>query len=232
MVYKRKTIKRKRAPARMTKYKKPRRAIKNKLYKVPTGFPSSKLLRMRYVENYSLGSTLGVMQTYSFRCNSIYDPNFSGVGHSALGHDQFAQFYNKYVVLGAKITISGQGYGNANASSMPVYTGIKRDLDNSVATDYNLLKEQGVYSKLWNPLGDSHLKLNGFYSAKKNFSLTNVRDNVDRVGSLFNDNPQEQMYFVHFLQSQDRATTAFTAFFTASIDYIVLCSEYKDLPMS
>lgn len=208
------------------------RPRKAKIFRVPTGFPTSRLVRMRYCENYSMTSTLGIMNSYTFRCNSIYDPNQTGVGHECFGRDQWATFYNKYVVLGAKIKIVAQGGGSSNTGSVPVYTGIKRDLDNSIASDYNTLKEQGTASRVFQPAGEAKLVLTSYYSAKKHWGVSSVKDNLDRLGALFTTNPTDQMYFVHFYQTQDRGSTSLPTVFTATIDYIVLCFEPKDLPGS
>jgi hypothetical protein len=40
----------------------------------------------------------GVRRDQQFRLNSIFDPDYSGTGHQPLAHDQWALFYNHYVV--------------------------------------------------------------------------------------------------------------------------------------
>lgn len=204
-----------------------------KIFRAPIGFPTSRLVRMRYVENYSLNPALpGLMAQYVFRCNSIFDPNETGTGGQPLGHDQWSVFYNKYVVVGSKITVVAQGGGSSGSGSVPVYTGIKRDLDGAIDADYRRLKEQGSMARVWQPLGDAKLKMNSYFSCKKHFGIANVKDGVDRYGALFGANPIDQMRFVHYYQAQDRASSVSPTVFTATIDYLVLCFEVKDLPAS
>jgi len=63
------------------------------------------IVKLRYAEdvNISAGIALG---SYDFRANSIFDPNLTGIGHQPLGHDQWAVFYDHYVVLGARIKVT------------------------------------------------------------------------------------------------------------------------------
>lgn len=42
---------------------------------------------------------------YSFRLNSVFDPNVTGVGHQPRGHDQWATLYRRYLVHGCKYKI-------------------------------------------------------------------------------------------------------------------------------
>lgn len=57
-----------------------------------------------YSEQQS-GSSTG-MSYYSYRANSIYDPNYSGVGHQPRGYDELAPFYRKYEVVRSAIQIT------------------------------------------------------------------------------------------------------------------------------
>jgi len=62
---------------------------------------------MRYSTTVNLSNTLaGTTENYLFRTNSIFDPDFTGIGHQPLGHDQWAAFYNRYKVVRSNITCS------------------------------------------------------------------------------------------------------------------------------
>lgn len=68
------------------------------------GFPQQIKVRMKYVDEFVLSSTAGSTATQTFRMNSIFDPDYTGVGHQPYGHDQWTPLYNKYTVLGSKLT--------------------------------------------------------------------------------------------------------------------------------
>lgn len=63
--------------------------------------------KLRYNEAHTFGasSTVNFASNYKYCLNSLYDPNISGVGHSAMGFSNLMSVYEKYTVVGAKITV-------------------------------------------------------------------------------------------------------------------------------
>jgi hypothetical protein len=55
------------------------------------------------------GTTSGSLYYYQFRGNSVYDPDYTGTGTQPNGFDQWASFYNTYVVLGSSIKAEVMG---------------------------------------------------------------------------------------------------------------------------
>lgn len=71
---------------------------------------------LRYAETFSLttgaGGVCGTEQVMSL--NSLYDPNFTGVGHQPYGFDQLCPvFYNQYIVKAVKITLLANTIGGS-----------------------------------------------------------------------------------------------------------------------
>lgn len=96
----------KRSYPRRKVYRKSKRYLipKNPQYSTPGVVKKTHRVNLCYREQVALSSSLGITGNYQFQLNSIYDPNYTGGGHQPLGHDQWAQFYKTYKVLGAKIT--------------------------------------------------------------------------------------------------------------------------------
>ncbi len=69
----------------------------------PLIVPKSKLVLLKYTDAqiFNPASLNAVGQTW--RANSVFDPNLTGVGGQPPGFDQWAAFYSRYVVLGATI---------------------------------------------------------------------------------------------------------------------------------
>lgn len=70
--------------------------------------PSSTVCQHRYVEELSLSSENVTGLTgaeYAFRLASLFDPNFTGVGHQPRGFDQMAAFYTEYVVYKVDVQV-------------------------------------------------------------------------------------------------------------------------------
>ncbi len=76
-----------------------KRAKTSKLYSV-TPVPSGMTVNMVYVQSVNINTGTG-FGSEIFRLASIFDPAFSIGGHQPLGHDQWAQLYQRYRVIGA-----------------------------------------------------------------------------------------------------------------------------------
>lgn len=86
--------------------------------KGPTGLPDRMMVKMKYTTQIDLADA-GAGGLYIFRGNSIYDPDYSGIGGQATSHDQWANFYNYYRVRASKIRINCVSLSNlANTSAM------------------------------------------------------------------------------------------------------------------
>jgi len=77
MPYKKQTTKR---PRR--RYNRKRNFVRKTAYKyVPSGLPATRIAKLVYNDTITLTSSSGLMATYRFRTNSIYDPDYTGIGH-------------------------------------------------------------------------------------------------------------------------------------------------------
>lgn len=62
---------------------------------------------LKYSDAVVIATTLGVgFQTYTFRCNSLFDPDLTGTGHQPLRYDQLAAMFNSYRVRGATLKVN------------------------------------------------------------------------------------------------------------------------------
>lgn len=84
-------------------------------------FPNSMKFNMRYVDLINIPNHNAGASPYVFRMNSIFDPNYTAVGHQPRFHDQVAAIYSKYCVIASKAYIeiltsgtSGDSQGAAN----------------------------------------------------------------------------------------------------------------------
>lgn len=62
-------------------------------------------VKMVYGEAYRFQTAVSAFQDQLFRGNSVFDPDYTGVGHQPLGHDQWQGLYGKYRVRASKIEI-------------------------------------------------------------------------------------------------------------------------------
>lgn len=172
----------------------------------PKVCPDVMRVRMRYTQHNTLASGgVSVYDGLVFRGNSIFDPDFTAVGHQPLGHDQWAQFFRRYRVLSSKMVVKCASDNNA-----PVAVGIVPLATNTVAsnkTDYT----EAQYSK-FTPLGNSGqhgiTTLTHYMSSAKmrGGPPDYVRYNED-LTSTFGANPAQQWYWHVFGFTLDNSST-------------------------
>lgn len=113
--------------------------------RLPTsGFPKSKIVKLRYVERISVDPGFGDFTKYDFSCNSVYDPNVTGIGHQPLGRDQWAGLYRSYDVIRSDITVHCVPAGTANSIADPYILATEVDDTTDVDYDPTHFIEQGV----------------------------------------------------------------------------------------
>lgn len=78
-----------------------------------TGFPDGVRTYLTYAQIISIAPGAQSGQ-YTFRGNSVFDPDYTGGGHQPVYRDIFATVYSRYRVLGSKIIVS---VANEQASS-------------------------------------------------------------------------------------------------------------------
>lgn len=187
------------------------------------GFPKKLQAVLRYCENGTTVSTLGVLANYAFRCNGLFDPNSSGAGHQPLYFDQFMAIYDHFTVMRSRIVVEGFVTVNSIVTLLV-------DDDGSVSTVMATAEEQ--------PTAQHRTVASG---ATTPFRLTSEWDAVEYFGGdiLDNDNlqgtaaadPVEQSLYVIQLQALDGATTT-TLSWNVQIEYEVVFDELRTMTTS
>lgn len=76
-----------------------------KKYRIPRfklGLPEKIFIKYRYCDYLSFS---GTNDAYVYRCNSLYDPDYTGGGHQPRNFDQMSSIYAKYSVNAFKFKI-------------------------------------------------------------------------------------------------------------------------------
>lgn len=189
----------------------------------PTGLPNVATVKLNYSTGLALVSTIGNQATYTFRANSIFDPDFTGSGHQPMNFDVWAAQYNHYVVLGSKITCQFAG----GAVATPSYVGVQLK-SNSPTPHSNvqaMLEEDPNGYKVTNNPRRPIFAVKRF-SAKRYFRCTNPNDNKDRIGAAVTQDPAELAYYHVWCAAIDNTVNT-TQIVDVKIEYIVQFSEKK-----
>lgn len=211
---------------RVYKRRAPRRRLTSR--SVPSGFPTIKVAKMRYAEVIGITSTVGAIQHYVFRANSIFDPNYTGAGHQPMSHDTWSTMYNHYTVIGSKLSAV---ISPSEANLAPGYFGSY--LTDGLAAPYTEISayreaKRGFVTVLAPDQKKTYVT--NKFSAKRFFNITDVKDNTSRIGAAIAFNPTEQAYFNLWYATADGSTAAVNVLVT--IDYIVTFGEPKDIVQS
>lgn len=223
--------------------RKPKRTFKRRPYTRKTyrrktalsiGMPMRKVVKMRYVQSIVLdpSSTSGDYRT--FWANGIFDPDYTGTGHQPFGHDQWALLFNHYVVIGSKITCIITP--SATGTTMPVVATLALTDDNTYSvTNATLMCEQNrTRYKLIQPSSNKPVYMSKTFSPKKFYNITDVKDNLQRIGATFGGSPVDGAFFAVIISPTDPNVTDNPPSFNVwvTIDYIVSLSEPKELAQS
>lgn len=195
------------------------------------GFPKKMRMKHKYVDTIALDATATSPAVHRFRCNSTFDPDYSGSGHQPLYRDLMVTVYNHYVVTGSKITCRfTNGATSANYQSASV-CGVYLDDNATDHTSYIALMENGrgqskMVAQSATRGSDSQICRQTF-SAKKFFGVKDVDDNVNRIGASSGSSPSEDAYFVVFSQGVDPTAVdnPLPILCTITIEYCTIWSE-------
>lgn len=194
------------------------------------GFPNEIITKVRYADVYTLISTAGSKASNVFRMNSINDPDFSGVGHQAMWNDQLAGIYNRYVVLGSKITATFSLIPDTTTTTQPagpMAVGVLCESDNTSSTTLSTLLESSNCTSgfLNSALGGTNTKtLTGTYSPLKNLGFSPLDDTVS---APFNANPSSQFYATVWAIETGLATPS-ACNVMVKLEYTIKCSRLVD----
>lgn len=188
------------------------------------GFPKKITVTHTYHEQVNL--TTGVSGSTAanlFSCNSLFDPNTSGVGHQPLYFDQMSALYNHYTVIGAKIVVR---CNKTTTDVIPTTVGIKINDDTSTTTNINTLCEQSLTKHRVVSSGNPVVVLTNKWSAKKMFGGSILGN--DQLQGSAGASPAEQSYFEIFANSEASATQT-NVMCDVTITYIAVWDELKDI---
>lgn len=217
------------------KYKKRiirRRRFRRRKNRAPNGFqaiakvgkfiPPTMMVKLRYVEQITLDAGIGgIPANYFFRANSLYDPNYSGTGHQFYGYDQIVALgYTKYVVLGSKINVKSimpnPSQIESTKHNQNIVSSTVKTLPTTTMTSTQEILENG--ESRYHFTNQTYMKShNNYFSAKKFFGLTDVKDNAE-VGGDIAANPANVAYYRVTAQPVESGLDSFAVNLLITID--------------
>lgn len=158
--------------------------------------------------------------------NGMYDPDITFVGHQPRGFDQMMQLYNKYQVIGAKVT-----FEMLNTSTVPIQVGYAI-MNTTVVGQYMSDYIEACTDVQYQSIGASGTSLDRYkgiakFSPKKYFKRNNISD-IDSLIASSSTNPSLPAFMHLWCASNGASANQLnTVFLTFTIEYIVLFREPK-----
>jgi len=202
-------------------------------YKGPQ--PSQRVVHMRYCAYKNMNPEAGgTCAVYNFRANGIYDPDCAAGGQQPLGRDQWATFFDHYVVLGARCVVNFQGKSDA-PNYVPNVCGILLNDDETLtATTWVDVAEQGRCKYITvqgsGTSATPHTVVMG-YSPYKQYRVSNPQL-MDSITASVGSDPTDQTIFSIFCGAVNQTEDTTGVHATITIDYIVKFYEPTEIARS
>lgn len=167
-------------------------------------FPNVYRTTLKYLHRGAtlVGGAPGAGNYYAFRANSLFDPDYSGVGSQPTGFDEISALYAHYRVIRSKITI----WMNSKETADALVGWLTLDSTTATSTSPALPVTRGrcAYAVADPQGGNSTIKLTAYFDGAKFFGRSwDDRDHQAAVGG----NPTEDVYFTFGFAPLDTVTT-------------------------
>ena len=217
---------------RMTR--RPRRRVPRRLIRMKRNpylkalIPRTHIAKLRYVDQYTFTPVLGGIPVRQiFRCNSLNDPDLSGLGHQPMGYDQLMALYSRSRVVGAKISINFVSSDSTSNNSSAIVGVCQTSTTNNFSDTNTFLEQKNGRYKIVQ-LGENPRPISLRYSLKKSQGIKNVMDNYE-ISAVQNANPNIEDFFQVYVSGVSSVQIPSPVRATIQIEYIAVFSDPVDL---
>lgn len=189
--------------------------------------PDRVVKKLIYNDRISIDPATGLASVYQFRANSIYDPDYTGIGHQPMGHDEMVNFYNSYTVLGARLKAT---FFNPDNTEPMIGTVALRAAPTVVQTDPNTVMEgRQVGWRFINDTGSNRPKtITKYYSGKKMSGVSDILDQTNQRAGIGHNPGNTHMFQIHAMPI-DSLTDLSPVTVNVRIEYIVMFQDPKNI---
>lgn len=173
------------------------------------GFPDRVQTKLLYSDWFELNMTSGAAAVQTFRLNSLFDPDYTGVGHQPMWHDQLSAVYRNYRVKGSKITaefmpVTLDNPGTATYGPYVVAIITSNQTTLTASSTALITEDPNSVSKVIGPKlsGRPYAQLSNTFSPQRDLGLDPYEKDLS---SGVTSNP-DQVFYAHVV-SRDMATT-------------------------
>lgn len=199
----------------------------------PEPFPRVLYTRLKYGSVGSIvTNTLTTATSNTFRLNSIWDPDLTGVGNTVVGHSALKDVYGRYLVTGAKINVRFY-----DPSSDAIRVGCRlRIAGNGATSGQNMSELISQPLTYQSGLANSGRQVKTFNFFVRPYSLMSLsrleyHANTSKYSSAISANPTEDTCFMDIFAVEGTGTSRSVAY-AIKITYYVQLYDRKSLQYS
>lgn len=196
--------------------RRPRRRFKRRVFrrkrngvstwKLRGPVPDQIFVQLKFSENLAYAPAAGVSSQNTWRANSVFDPDFTGVGAQPRYFDQYAALYNSYQVMACKVK-----HELVNTGIVPVYVATCfTDIDPSALSLQNTVeqrygKSHGVLGAL---TGNGQRVISRYITMKKLHGFSGGISQVESLQAAVTGNPTDPSFHKIVIQPCDESSNA------------------------
>lgn len=195
----------------------------------PSIVPDSYSTKLKYTRTGTITSTSGVPGVQTFRGNSLFDPDQTGVGTQPKGFDELAALYDHYHVSGCKIEVSA---ATASATQLDDLCILATTDASPTGSSIDVYSESPYSKRIFGIANQEKFKMKSYVSTTAIFGISKSKAKADDVYSaLVTADPAAPWRWHVIYQSGDRSSTQGC---TVTVQLTYYCTFYdrKDLNSS
>ncbi len=148
--------------------------------------PDSKMVRLRYAETFQLNPGSGATAMAHIKCNDLYAPSTLSGAHQPLGFDQVMQLYERFCVVGSKISCAFQLNQDTSVTGIVGVAVRNTDTDESVQDTGAVQTNEGLLERnrtKWTYTGNTMngapiARVSQKFGTKKFFHVSTINSNA------------------------------------------------------
>lgn len=169
-----------------------------------TQFPMRIRTKLPYVSIINHTATATPVERVWRGC-SLFDPDLTGAGHQAMGHDQWSTIYQRYSVKSTKLSVTVYNTSSTNYVQLFMYANTTSGaITGTWNSNEDLSEADGVISRNVPPYNSAAVKTYSIYRSTRQMHYP-AKDDFAESADI-SSNPTFDYYFHTVLSSLDETT--------------------------
>lgn len=153
-------------------------------------FPERYKCTLKYSDNFNIATGVSglVGGEYIWRVNSIFDPDYTNVGHQPYGRDQLALLYANYIVTGFEYEVL---FTDPNGDGVMCFVSAMQAATLTGLTALAAMEKPRTQFALVSNTGEQNIRFKGYMKPWKAISIkkSQYMDDTTQSGAIFGQNP-------------------------------------------